>query len=116
MAAAAISNIGRGGDRSKASIEALTSQTEAAEKLNVGRASVQRAKTVIDSGDEQLIEAPAALSSVRNIFRCVGLSVGLSVGQSASIEALSLAGLCGSMFDFAWRTDLGPNWPNVSNF
>lgn len=56
MVAARLANLGRGGDRGnqhtggKASIEALPeaiSEPQAAEMLNVGRSSVQRAKRVL---------------------------------------------------------------------
>ncbi len=39
-----------------ASIEAV-SQTKAAEKVNVSRSAVQRARKVIDSGDDDLMQA-----------------------------------------------------------
>jgi hypothetical protein len=56
MVAARLATLTHGGDRSKASIEALT-QSEAAASLNVSRSNVQRARQVIDSGTPELIQA-----------------------------------------------------------
>jgi len=50
LVAAKIATLGHGGDRSKASIEALPTQREAADLLNVSRPSVQRARVVLDHG------------------------------------------------------------------
>ena len=50
MVAARIANMTRGGDRSKASIDALKSQTSAAEQCAASRGSVQRAASVIRRG------------------------------------------------------------------
>ncbi len=60
MVAAKIATMQKGGDRGnqhtggKASIDALP-QSEVAEMLNVSRESVQRATTVVKSGDKKLI-------------------------------------------------------------
>jgi len=53
MVAAKVATYGHGGDRVKASIEALT-QSDAAALLNVSRASVQRAAEVRESGVPEL--------------------------------------------------------------
>jgi hypothetical protein len=45
MVAVKLANVGHGGDRSKASVDALTDK-KAARLLNIGEASVERAKTV----------------------------------------------------------------------
>jgi hypothetical protein len=55
MVAAKIATLERG-DKQHSSIE-LTSQSEAADLLNVGRASVQRAKLVLDEGVPSLFDA-----------------------------------------------------------
>jgi hypothetical protein len=52
MVAAKLANLGRGRP-DNASIDAIT-QDAAADSLNVGRASVQRAKAVLDSGRADL--------------------------------------------------------------
>lgn len=61
MVAAKIANLGRGGDRRgedfKASIDALVPQDKAAELMNVGRASVQRARKVAENAAPELVEA-----------------------------------------------------------
>jgi len=56
MVAARIADMRQGQRNDLASIEA-TSQTQAAEMLNVSRSTVQRAKKVLDSGDQDLIAA-----------------------------------------------------------
>jgi hypothetical protein len=55
MVAANLANLERG-DNQHASEEA-TSQSDAADLLNVSRSGVQRAQKVIDSGDDELVEA-----------------------------------------------------------
>lgn len=62
MAAARLANLGRGqrADYTEASGEASVTQPEAAEKMHVGRASVQRAKVVIDNGTPELAKAVEA--------------------------------------------------------
>lgn len=61
MVAAKISNLGRGGDRRgedfKGSIEPLISLDQAAEMMNVGRATVVRSKKVRESAAPELVEA-----------------------------------------------------------
>ncbi len=56
MTAARIANMRQGARTDLASIEAM-SQPQAAELLNVSRASVQRAKAVLEGGAEELIRA-----------------------------------------------------------
>jgi N6-adenosine-specific RNA methylase IME4 len=56
MIATRLATLGWGGDRSKASRDALT-QDEVADRLKVGRSSVQRARKVEQSGDQELIDA-----------------------------------------------------------
>jgi DNA-binding transcriptional regulator YdaS (Cro superfamily) len=56
MVAAKIATLGHGGDRSKASIEAL-SQGSAGQLLNVSEASVERAKAVQRRGSPELVSA-----------------------------------------------------------
>lgn len=56
MVAARVSNLGRGRPIENPSIEGIT-QATAAELLNVGRASVERARKVQDSGVPELAEA-----------------------------------------------------------
>ena len=56
LVAAKIANMPQGARTDLASIEA-TSQPRAAELLNVGRASVQRAREVIDRGAPELVAA-----------------------------------------------------------
>ncbi len=55
MVAAKISNLNNG--QHAASIDAAIAQPQAAEMLNVSRPSVQRATTVVKSGDKKLIAA-----------------------------------------------------------
>ena len=61
MVAARIANLGQGARTDLASIEAKSdgrlSQVDAARLLNVGRATVQRATTVVEIGAPELIEA-----------------------------------------------------------
>jgi ParB-like nuclease domain len=61
MVAARIANLGQGARTDLASIEAKSdgrlSQVDAAKLLNIGRATVQRAKTVVEIGAPELIEA-----------------------------------------------------------
>jgi ParB-like chromosome segregation protein Spo0J len=56
MVAAKLATFGHGGDRAKSPIGDLT-QAEAAELLNVGKRSVERAGKIIDHGDAELISA-----------------------------------------------------------
>src|SRR5262245_46596247 len=56
LIAARLATFSHGGDRSKSPIGDLT-QAEAAELLNVGKRSVERAGKVIDHGDPELISA-----------------------------------------------------------
>lgn len=56
MVGARIATLQHGGDRSKSPIGGLT-QEQSAEKLNVGKKSVERARAVLDSGTPELIEA-----------------------------------------------------------
>jgi hypothetical protein len=57
MIAARIAEWQRGGSRSKASIDALKTQEKAAQEMNVGRASVQRAAKVVEQGTKKLQDA-----------------------------------------------------------
>jgi len=62
MSAARLANLGHGGDRKGENIKTpigglMVSQDEAAAEFNVGLRSLQRAKTVLDSGSEALIDA-----------------------------------------------------------
>jgi N6-adenosine-specific RNA methylase IME4 len=56
MVAARVAKLPKG-VRSDASIEASTTQTKAAEMLNVGRATVQRAREVLEKGTPDLVHA-----------------------------------------------------------
>ena len=56
LVAGRLASLTHGGDRSKASIDALT-QRQAAELLNVSRPSVQRAREVLDHGAPELVAA-----------------------------------------------------------
>jgi ParB-like chromosome segregation protein Spo0J len=56
MVAARLATMGRGRQAANPSIEGF-SQPDAAARLNVGRASVERARTVIDSGVPELVQA-----------------------------------------------------------
>lgn len=56
MVAARLATLERGRPEEKASIDAIT-QDEAAQMLNVGRASVQRARVVLDDGAPELVTA-----------------------------------------------------------
>lgn len=56
MVTAKIATLGKGRPEENASIDALK-QTDAAELLNVSRASVQRAKKVLDQAEPELVEA-----------------------------------------------------------
>jgi ParB-like chromosome segregation protein Spo0J len=57
MCAAKLANLEHGGDRSKGSIDLLTSQAKAAEQFNVSVPSLKRAKTVLEKGAAELIKA-----------------------------------------------------------
>ena len=57
MVAAKIANMRQGERTDLASIEARLSQEDAADLLSVGRASVQRARQVLDEGAPELIQA-----------------------------------------------------------
>jgi hypothetical protein len=56
MVAAKLANMRQGARTDLASIEA-TSQSDAAEMLNVSRAGVQRAREVLDKGAPELVQA-----------------------------------------------------------
>ncbi len=57
LVAARVANGTWGGDRSKSPIGDLVTQPQAAEMLNVGERSVQRARAVLDHGTPELIRA-----------------------------------------------------------
>lgn len=57
LAAARIANMRKGSQDSNASTDAFVSQKDAAKAMNVSRESVQRAKAVLDSGVDDIIEA-----------------------------------------------------------
>ncbi len=56
MVAARIATLTHGGDRSKSPIGDLK-QAEAADLLNVGKRSVERARVILEDGTPELIEA-----------------------------------------------------------
>ena len=57
MVAARLANLGEGRPSKTSSIELVTTQSESAALLNVGAASVKRAKKVQSKGDQSLIDA-----------------------------------------------------------
>ena len=57
MVAARLATLPHGGDRSKSSIDDLTTQAGASDLLNVGKSSVERARVVLNAGTPELIEA-----------------------------------------------------------
>jgi hypothetical protein len=63
MVAARLANMPQGARTDLPSFEGKLSQTDAAKALNVSVASLQRAKAVLDSGDEQLIRQVDARST-----------------------------------------------------
>lgn len=56
MVGARLATLKHGGDRSKSSIDDLTTQQEAAALLNVGKSSVERTRVVLDTSSKELIE------------------------------------------------------------
>ena len=56
VVAAKLATLGHGGDRSKSPIGDLK-QSEAAQLLNVGKRSVERAREVLDEGAPELVQA-----------------------------------------------------------
>lgn len=89
MVAARILSLGKGGDRTsenfKASIDALKfTQAQAAGLLNVGRASVQRAKAVIDHAIPEVIAAVDA--GKMSVFAAAHLAEKSPVEQSEVME------------------------------
>lgn len=59
MAAGKIANLERGRPSEKSPIGGIT-QSEAAELLNVGKRSVERAREVLDHGVPELVRSPSA--------------------------------------------------------